>query len=138
MNTHRVESVQIAAPSDKVFEYIADPAKLPEWTHAFKSVNKENALMNTPSGCVEVGLVVEASKANGTVDWHMTFPDGTVASAYSRVVRGPDGHAIYSFVLLPPPLALEQLEGTFDRQVVTLREELKKLSEILANNGRKA
>jgi uncharacterized protein YndB with AHSA1/START domain len=36
MTTFDVQSIEIAAPFSMAFRYIADPANLPEWTHAFK------------------------------------------------------------------------------------------------------
>ena len=43
--------------------------------------------MRTPSGEVTVDLDVAASPEHGTVDWRMTFPDHSVARAFSRVVE---------------------------------------------------
>ena len=131
MHTYRVESILIHAPAADAFSFIANPAKLPEWTRAFESVNGGKAVMVTPSGSVEVGLRVAASEVWGTIDWHMTFPDRTVASAYSRVIPQPNGESIYSFVLLAPPAPLEELEGALEQQAHILREELIKLSAIL-------
>jgi uncharacterized protein YndB with AHSA1/START domain len=86
MDAFRVESVRIKAPIDRVFEYIAAQQNLPEWTHAFKSAGNGKALMATPAGKVEVDLKVKSSRAEGTIDWHMRFPDGNEAAAYSRLV----------------------------------------------------
>ena len=69
MNTFDVQSIEIAAPFSTAFRYIADPANLPEWTHAFKQVEDGRATMETPAGAVQVQLGVEASETHGTVDW---------------------------------------------------------------------
>ncbi len=131
MTTFKVESVRIATTLEKAFQYIADPQNLPQWTRAFKAVRNGKAIMATPSGAVEVGLKVTASASAGTIDWHLTFTNGSVASAFSRLVPEARDHCIYSFVLLAPPVPLEQLEGTLNQQAQTLREELTKLSEFL-------
>jgi hypothetical protein len=60
----------------------------------------------------------------------MTFPDGSVARAYSRLV-GNGGKCIYSFVLMAPPVPLEQLEGALEQQSRILREELDTLRKVL-------
>ena len=132
MTGFRVESVRINTSLEKAFQYIAAPQNLPHWTHAFQSVRNGTAVMATPAGTVEVNLGVRGSQTDSTIDWRMTFPDGTVASAFSRLI--PEGReaCIYSFVLLAPPVALEQLEGALDEQARILREELLKLSEILS------
>ncbi|WP_346914182.1 hypothetical protein [uncultured Roseibium sp.] len=57
----------------------------------------------------------------------MTFPDGSVGTAYSRVT--PDGaeKSIYSFVLMAPPVPLEMLEGALSEQMGILARELVEL-----------
>jgi hypothetical protein len=76
-------------------------------------------------------LAVFANADAGTVDWRLTFPDGTVGLAQSRVTGTTRGTSIYSFVLHAPPLALEDLEGALDAQRVILRHELDALKELL-------
>jgi hypothetical protein len=131
MDAFRVESVRIKAPIDRVFEYIAAPQNLPEWTHAFKSVHNGKAFMVTPAGQVEVNLKVNSSRSEGTIDWYMRFPDGNEAAAYSRLVPESSESCVYSFVLLAPPVPLAQLEGALNQQVEILKKELKRLNEIL-------
>lgn len=131
MKTFDVQSIDINAPLEKTFSYIAEAQNLPEWTSAFERVYDGRALLRTPQGSAEVTLAVNASPEHGTIDWVITFPDGNVASAHSRVVRNGEGHSIFTFVLLPPPVPLEQLEGALEQQSQTLREELSRLSEIL-------
>lgn len=75
---------------------------------------------------------VKASASEGTIDWHMTFPDESVGNAYSRVIPESDEYSIYNFILMAPPVPLEQVEGTLNQQAHILREELTKLSEILS------
>ncbi len=132
MKTFHVEAVEIKAPFEKTFGYIANAQNLPEWTSAFKEVSEGRALMQTPNGLVEIALTVNASHGQGTIDWVITFPDGSVATAYSRVVDAGKDCSIYSFILIEPPAALEQLEGTLEQQSELLRDELARLSAILA------
>ena len=129
--TFHVESVEISTPVEVAFAYISDMQNLPAWTHAFKEVERGKALMETPAGSIEVGIEVIASRQLGTIDWFMTMPDGTVASAFSRVTPLGKERTAYSFVLLAPPVPLGQVEGSLNRQVVTLRQELAKLTDIL-------
>ena len=87
--------------------------------------------MRTPNGEVEINLDVRASSKSGTIDWYMTFPDGSTAVAYSRVIELNHDSCVYSFILTPPPVPLEQLEGALEMQSKTLTEELAKLKGIL-------
>ncbi|MGH7596438.1 MAG: SRPBCC family protein [bacterium] len=134
MKTFEVQSIEIDAPFEKVFGYIAEAKNLPEWTSAFKSVSDGRASMRTPNGAVEIALTVKASAEAGAVDWIMKFPDGNTATAYSRVVPAGKDRSLYSFILMAPPVPLEQLEGALDQQSQTLREELVKLRAILSEN----
>jgi hypothetical protein len=131
MQDFDVQTVELKAPFDVAFGYIADPHRLPEWTHAFRSVSDGRAMLATPRGTVEVGLEIRASREAGTVDWIMSFPDRSVGRAFSRLVdRG--GSSLFSFVLLAPPASLEQVEGALAELSRTLRDELRTLRQKLA------
>lgn len=43
---------------------------------------------------------------------------------------------VYTFVLTPPPVPLEAIEGAMDEQSRTLAEELTRLKKLLAASGR--
>lgn len=131
MKTHDVQSISIAKPRSEVFAYIANPANLPEWTNAFKSADTERAELVTPNGSVPIQLETRASAEHGTIDWIMTFPDGSIGAAYSRVTEDAGDSAIYSFVLMAPPVPLEALEGALEEQKKTLATELVSLRKRL-------
>lgn len=131
IKNHDVQSVNIQASTAKVFEYIANQTNLPKWTGAFKEADEKSALLITPNGELLIGLETKTNKESGTIDWYMTMPDGSLGVAYSRVVASSDGNAIYSFILLAPPVPLEHLEGALLQQMVQLKEELQKLQSIL-------
>ncbi|MEE4015543.1 hypothetical protein V1T76_26010 [Roseibium sp. FZY0029] len=124
MKTHDVQSISIAKPRSEVFAYIANPENLPKWTNAFKSADAESAELVTPNGAVPIRLETRASAEHGTVDWIMTFPDGSKGAAYSRVTEDVSDTSIYSFVLMAPPVPLEMLEGALEEQKKTLAKEL--------------
>lgn len=131
MKTHDVQSISIAKPRSEVFAYIANPANLPEWTNAFKSADAERAELVTPNGAVPIQLETRASAEHGTIDWIMTFPDGSIGAAYSRVTEDAGDSSIYSFVLMAPPVPLEALEGALEEQKKTLATELVSLRKRL-------
>lgn len=136
MKTFDVQTVAIEAPADAVFAYVADPSRLPEWTHAFQTVANGRATLRTPRGAAEIGLEVRASLEHGTVDWLMTFPDGSVGRAHSRVVAAAPRRSVYSFVLLAPPVPLEQVEGALEEQGRTLAQELLAVARTPRASGR--
>jgi hypothetical protein len=134
MKSFDVQAIDLSVPRSKAFAFIADPTALPKWTSAFASVTPGRALMRTPSGEITVDLEVRASAEEGTVDWRMTFPDRSVATAFSRVVELDRERCVFSFVLTPPPVPLEQLEGALEAQSRILAEELRELKRILEHH----
>lgn len=131
MKTFDVQSIGIDRPAQEVFEYVANPANLSNWTNAFKSADDEKAELVTPAGAVPIALKTDAQPQAGTVDWFMTFPDGGIGSAYSRVTANGEDKAIYSFVLMAPPVALEALEGALNEQMAILAKELVGLKAVI-------
>ncbi|MCI0407198.1 MAG: SRPBCC family protein [Acidobacteria bacterium] len=131
MKRFDVQGIELNVPRSTAFAFIADEAQLPKWTSAFASVADGRAVMRTPGGEIRIDLGVHASAEQGTVDWRMRFPDGSVATAFSRVVEIDREHCVFTFVLTPPPVPLQQLEGALEAQSQTLSKELQKLKRIL-------
>ena len=127
-----VKNIALAVPFDTAFDYLTDMMKLPGWTYAFAEVKKNGeALMRTPEGEIGVQLEDNLDRTNGIIDTRMTFPDGSIGTAYSRLIALGDDSCVYSFVLTPPPVALEELEGALKEQAQILERELQTLKTIL-------
>lgn len=107
MKNFDVQAISLNVPQQQAFAFIADAMRLPEWAQAIATVSGKRALMRTPNDEVEIDLDVRASAKNGTVDWYMTFPDGSIAVAYSRIVELSRDSCVYSFILTPPPVPFE-------------------------------
>jgi hypothetical protein len=131
MRMFDVQGIEITAPSRKMFEFLREPGNLPRWTNAFVSAGDGRARLETPAGAVDVGLAVTADADTGVVDWRLTFPDGGVGLAQSRVTETTRGTCIYSFVLHAPPVALEHVEGALDAQRAILESELATLKSLM-------
>jgi hypothetical protein len=131
MRMFDVQGVEIVAPRQKVFEFLRVPGNLPRWAHAFVSAGNSRARLQTPTGAIDIALDVDADADAGTVDWRLTFPDGGVGLAQSRVTQTTRDTCIYSFVLHAPPVALEQVEGALDAQRALLRSELARLKSLM-------
>ena len=129
-NNFDIQSIGINRAANNVFDFIAKPENLPLWTNAFAKADQTSAIMVTPNGEFPIKLETIIAKENGTIDWVMTMPDGSVGKAFSRVSENGK-NTIYSFVLLAPPVPLEQLEGALSAQKIVLAEELKDLKRIL-------
>ena len=131
MKKFEVQSIEILTDYNEAFEYISNPKNLPEWTLAFHSVSGGTAVLRTPRGSIDVELDVSAVREQGTIDWLMRFPDGSEAKAHSRLVNVGKGAQAYVFILMQPPVPLEELEGLLEQQSEALKEELKRLRHIL-------
>ncbi|HSB64790.1 MAG TPA: SRPBCC family protein [Thermoanaerobaculia bacterium] len=135
MKSFDVQGIALDVPREEAFAFIADPGYLPRWTSAFASATTRQAVLRTPRGEVRIKLEVKASAEQGTVDWKMTFPDGNVATAFSRIVEIDRARCVFSFILTPPPVPLEDLEGALEAQSRTLAGELANLKRILDHHG---
>ena len=131
MRMFDVQAIEIVAPRAKVFEFLREPRNLPRWARAFVSAEEGRARLETPAGAVDVGLGVLSDPATGTVDWRLTFPDGSVGLAQSRVTETTRGTCVYSFVLHAPPVGLEQVEGALEAQRRLLQSELTALKDLM-------
>jgi len=131
MKDFDIQGIALNTSKSTAFEFIAEPNNLPKWTSAFASVDAEKAIMRTPEGEVEIDLEVLTSAEHGSIDWRMTFPDSSVTTAFSRLVEANKEKCIYGFILMPPPVPLEELEGALQAQSQILNDELIKLKGIL-------
>lgn len=125
-----VQSIGINANHRKVFEFVAKPENLPLWTKAFTKADNNSAMMVTPNGELSIEMKTIVSKDLGTVDWIMTMPDGSIGKAFSRITENRNS-TVYSFILLAPPVPLEELEGALSAQKLLLADELIELKNLL-------
>src|SRR3546814_6138512 len=95
------------------------------------SADAHSAELVAPNGAVPISLQTITHEGHGTIDWKMTFPDGTEGVAYSRVTPDGTNGAVYSFVLMAPPVPLEMLEGALSAQMEIIAGELVALKELL-------
>jgi len=135
MRRFDVQSIELAVAAGAAFKFIANPNELPNWTNAFAQIDGQRARLRTPEGEVRIRLRVAADEAARTVDWFMTFPDGSTADAYSRLVPLASDRCVYTFTLTPPPVPLEALEGAIEAQSEILEEELARLKRLLEAGG---
>ena len=131
MRMFDVQGIEITAPRHKVLEFLREPENLPRWAKAFVSAGNGRARLETPAGAVDVGLGVAADGDTGVVDWRLSFPDGSIGIAQSRVTETTRGTCIYTFLLHAPPVALENVEGALDSQRVLLQSELATLKSLM-------
>jgi len=127
-----VKNTTLNVPYQQAFTYVANINNLPLWAKAFAKINADgSAIMQTEQGEVPIKLEVISDVKSGIIDWKMSFPDGSQGTAYSRVVALSEKTSAYSFLLTPPPVPLEMLEGALAQQGKILEQELIMLKNIL-------
>ena len=84
------QTITIRAAYDEVFNYIANPERLPEWSPEFAPVmRRDGERWLIVRGTREVELKVATNAQWGLIDFHTEMVPGVPSVAYSRVV--PNG-----------------------------------------------
>ena len=86
------QTITIDAPRSDVFAFLADAANLPRWAPNFATtVRPDGDGWIVEQGASEVRLRLEASVELGTLDLHVTPPDGRTRTVYGRVLPNAAG-----------------------------------------------
>ena len=88
----RVVTVSIAVPWQVVYEFVRQPANLPQWASGLAAgIVHEGGrwLADSPMGRVQVAMAPD--NAYGVLDHDVTLPDGRVVSNPLRAVANGDG-----------------------------------------------
>jgi hypothetical protein len=125
------QSITIAAAPADVYEFVADPERLPRWAIGFaKAIRRERGtwLVRTGAGD-ELPLRIDADPARGVVDFH-AGPAGAEVPSTTRVVPNGDGSE-YVFTMFQPA---EMPDETFEAQIAELQRELTVLKATLESS----
>ena len=121
-------SASISAPSDKVYQFVADPANLPQWAAGLSgSIQKIGAdwVADSPLGRVTVRFAEK--NPFGVLDHVVTLPNGEAVLNPLRVLPNGDGSEIV--------FTLYQRQGQSDKNFVedaaAVERDLQKLKTIL-------
>lgn len=86
------QTITIDAPHADVFAFLADAKNLPRWAPNFATtVRPDGDAWIVGQGASEVRLRLEVSADLGTVDIHVTPPDGRTRAVYGRVLPNAAG-----------------------------------------------
>ncbi len=81
------QSVTIAAPAGRTFEFVSDPANLPRWAIGFaRGVRRADEGWIVETGQGEIPIRIEADRRSGVVDFHMQVAPHLEVAARSRVL----------------------------------------------------
>jgi hypothetical protein len=86
------QTITIDAPRADVLAFLADAGNLPRWAPNFApTVRPDGDAWIVGQGGSEVRLRLEVSAELGTVDLHVTPPDGRTRTVYGRVLPNAAG-----------------------------------------------
>jgi hypothetical protein len=122
MSRTRTHSISIASPPEKVFEFVADPEKLPVWAIGFcREIANEDGrwIVTTPSG-QRIPMQQVANRELGILDGSWELGPSVEGRSYTRVVPNGDG-ADYVFTMVQAP---GQPDEVFEAQSEELAREL--------------
>lgn len=129
MTRHDTQTIDIAADSVLVREFLADGSNLPRWAIGFaKSIERDGDhwIVTTGTGA-QISTRVITDDVSGTVDFVMSPAPGVTAMAWARVMPVVDG-ALFSFTQVQSP---GMADAVFDAQVRALSHELVALKALL-------
>jgi hypothetical protein len=121
ITTQRAETrtISIEAPTDAVFDLVADPYRLPEWAPNFaRGVRQDGGVWLIDDGTQEREIVVQADRARGTVD--LLAGGDPRRGAFSRVVPNGAGSEFLFTLFFPDGTD----EAVVTRQMDVVEEEL--------------
>lgn len=115
-------SIEIAAPPQDAFAFVADPLKLPVWAIGFaKAIEPDgDGWVVTLAGGERMPLRIESDPATGVVDYVMLPASNVAAPAHTRVMPHAAG-TLYAFSMHQTPDIPDEV---FNAQVAELEREL--------------
>jgi len=118
----RTAIVVLPAPSEEVFDYLADVRNLPEWANEFarelKLVDGRHKVVN---GLGEVFFEIRADEETGVIDMYAGPSDEELALFPSRVVALGQGRSAFVVTMFQPSGQPDEL---FEAQHASLLREL--------------
>src|SRR5215217_6743248 len=97
MRSRTVTTVLDADP-EKVFEYLSDVERLPEWATEFaRELRRDGDDYKVVNGLGEFYFAIEADRSTGVIDMFAGPTKQQLAVFPTRAVSLPDGRTAYSF-----------------------------------------
>ena len=128
MRTATVTRV-VNAPHARVFDYMSDIERLPEWATEFaRELRRDGDDYKVRNGQGEFYFTIRADRATGVIDMYAGPTKDAMALFPTRVVGLPDGSSAYSFTMFQGP---DMPDDMFEAQHASLQRELDNLARLL-------
>jgi len=124
----RTVSVSIRESPQKVYEFAADPAKLPKWAPGFvKSIANRDGQWVAQTTMGEVTFAFAERNSFGVLDHGVTLPSGETFSNPMRIVANGQGSEVLFTLFRHAPMT----EAEFDRDATVVLGDLEKLKAVI-------
>jgi uncharacterized membrane protein len=109
MTECRTVSVSIQRPPDRVYDYLADPARFPEWSAFITKIEPDGSAWRATTPLGTLRLQFEPRNTYRILDHTVTTADGSRVHIPMRVVpNGADGSEVMLPVFREPGMTDEQ------------------------------
>jgi hypothetical protein len=111
----------LSAPRGRVFEYMSDIERLPEWATEFaRELKREGEDYKVVNGLGEFFFEIKADSRTGVIDMFAGPTKERMAVFPTRAVALPDGSTAFSFTMFQAPDMADEL---FESQYESLKRE---------------
>jgi hypothetical protein len=129
MRTATVTTV-LDAPQEAVFDYLADPERLPEWATEFaRELRRDGDDYKVVNGLGELFFEIRADPGSGVIDMFAGPTKQQMAIFPTRVVALPDGRTAFSFTMFQ---AADMPDELFEAQHRSLTREFANIDAAFA------
>jgi hypothetical protein len=121
----RTVTTVLDAPSERVFDFLAEVENLPRWATEFaRELRYEDGKSKVVNGLGEFYVRFASDAATGVIDMYAGPSESELALFPTRVVRLADGRSAYTFTMFHAPGMPDAL---FESQHVSLQREFENL-----------
>lgn len=125
----RTATAVLAAPKQKVFDYLSRIENLPAWATEFaRELRYEDGKAKVVNGLGEFYFAIEADAETGVIDMYAGPTEDALGLFPTRVVGLPGGASAYTFTMFQAPGMSDEL---FDSQYRSLLRELENVRTLL-------
>lgn len=123
---------RIDRPAADVYEYVLNPANLPEWAHGLgTSVENVDGDWFVETGTGRVCVRFAEHNTLGVLDHDVRFPSGDVIHVPMRVIPDGDGCEVVFTVLRQPGMS----DAELDRDAGLVQADLTRIKQVLEGAG---
>jgi hypothetical protein len=125
----RTVTAVLDADHERVFDYLSDIERLPEWATEFaRELRREGEDYKVVNGLGEFYFAIQADRETGVIDMFAGPSKQQMAIFPTRAVRLPDGRTAYTFTMFQGPDMPDEL---FDAQHASLQREFANIESAL-------